>query len=369
MLFLKNITYFFLMVGASTAFCQVLSPKSAEPVNASRTEPEPVQAVSLTAHETIELNGSLSHPAWSRAKAHTQFFEHSPKNGGPATFKSQFRVLYDTQALYVGIEAFDPNPELIRAPQTRFDKVFRTMDFLVLYVDAAGKKKSAQFFRVNALGATGDGLHTADNDNEDFAPDYDFKAAAQINQQGYSAVFRIPYSTLRYDPESKLPWRIMVARRTPRSDQNYLSVSVPLPTEAPSFIDNLQIVQGLTTPTSQSFVWLRPTLTARAIHEGKPTVSKEQKIQPSMDFKWSPRTELVIDGTVNPDFSQLEIDEVALTSNNRFAIFRGEKRPLFLESRDLLNTPTDAIYTRSITDLNLPCEVHGEVTKLRQRLC
>lgn len=312
-------------------------------------DPPAIRATALLSGETIALDPSLSHPAWLRTPAFEQFVEHSPRNGEKPERQTKVRVLFDSQALYVGIEALDPRPAEIKAVQVRHDQVFRTMDFLVLYIDAVGKKKSAQFFRVNALGAMADGLHTADDDNEDFSPDYDFTAAAQLTPNGYSGIFRIPFSSLRFDPNGKLPWRIMVGRRLPR-EQSILNLSVPLARDAPNFISNLQILEGFEAPKSGNFLWLRPTITARRITEVSPNKSGDNEFKASLDFKWSPRAELVIDGTVNPDFSQLELDVVELSRNNRFALFKQEKRPLFLESRDLLVTLSNSLYTRAIND-------------------
>lgn len=315
----------------------------------SAIAPTAIRATGLLIGESVSLDPGLSHPAWQRAHAFDEFVEHSPRNGETPERKTTVRVLFDTQALYVGIEAFDPRPAEIKAVQVRHDQVFRTMDFLVLYIDAVGKKKSAQFFRVNALGAMADGLHTADDDNEDFSPDYDFTAAAQLTPNGYSGMFRIPFSSLRFDPNSKLPWRIMVGRRLPR-EQSRLDLSVSLPRDAVSFISNLQILEGFEPPKSGNFLWLRPTLTARRITEVSPNKISDNEFKASLDFKWSPRAELVVDGTINPDFSQLELDVVELSRNNRFALFKQEKRPLFLESRDLLVTLSNSLYTRSIND-------------------
>jgi hypothetical protein len=321
----------------------------ASPLKPAISFPEagPVQAVRLEAGEKISLDGSLSHPAWQRVKTYDQFIQVNPNRGQAAAYATRFKVLFDEQAIYIGIEALDPKPELIQAPQTRFDQVYRVMDFVVVYIDAIGDKKSAQFFRINANGVTADGLHTSENDNEDFSPDYEFQANAQKTTSGFTAVLRVPFTSLRFDPNSKKAWRIQVGRRTPRDD-NYLSLSVALPQESQSFIDRLQPLEGLTPPSTNSFLWLRPSLTARSINVTGS--GKEQTLKPSLDFKWGPRSELVIDGTLNPDFSQLEVDEVALTQNNRFALFKQEKRTLFLESRDILSSPSDAIYTRSLTD-------------------
>jgi hypothetical protein len=99
-------------------------------------------------------------------------------------------------------------------------------------------------------------------------------------------------------------------------------------------------------PQSHQFLTLRPGLTVRRTRADG--ASKTQA-EASLDVKWRPRAELVVDATLNPDFSQVALDVPQLAGNSRFALYLPEKRPFFFESADLLRTPTDALYTRSFT--------------------
>ena len=312
---------------------------------------EPMTAVRMAPGERIELDGTLSHPAWQRAPVFERSFEVEPVRGQTPTHATRVQVLYDEHALYVGVTALDPQPEQIRARLVRHDQVNRTQDFVVLYIDPIGARRSAQFFRVSASGGTADGLYTAANDNEDFAPDFDFDSAVALNATGYTVVFRVPYASLRYATDSRGAWRIMVGRRIPR-DNVTLTLSVPLPREALSFIDAMQPLEGFEPPVEHSFLQLRPTLTLRHNDErrfGAPgTSSNEAKV--SLDAKWRALPELVIDATLNPDFAQVVLDQPQLAHSTRFALFLSEKRPFFLESADLWVSDTDALYTRSVTD-------------------
>ncbi|MED5618288.1 carbohydrate binding family 9 domain-containing protein [Ideonella sp. BN130291] len=311
---------------------------------------QPIQAVRLQPDEHIVLDGTLAHPAWQRAPVFERTYVIQPVRGVAPTHNTQVQVLYDDKALYVGVTALDPEPQRIRAPLVRHDQVNRTQDFVVLYVDPIGARKAAQFFRVSASGSTGDGLHTAANDSEDFSPDFDFDSAVSRHDKGYTVVFRVPYSSLRYTARSG-SWRLMVGRRIPRENVT-LTLTVPLPQEALSFIDMLQPLQGFEPPVDSNFLQVRPTLTLRRTddrpHDAPRDTASEAKA--SLDLKWRPRPELVLDATINPDFSQVALDEPQLSRNTRFALFLTEKRPFFLESSDLLVSPTDALYMRSIND-------------------
>ena len=130
------------------------------------------------------------------------------------------QALFDELALDVGIQALDDQPALIRAPLVRYGGVNRAQDFVVVHIDAIGLRQSAQFFRVNAAGSLADGMHTAADDSEDFAPDVDFDTATARHAGGWTAVLRIRFASLRCaqaPDDGAQPWRIMVGRRVPRA--------------------------------------------------------------------------------------------------------------------------------------------------------
>jgi Domain of unknown function (DUF5916) len=303
-----------------------------------------VSAVRLAADERLVLDGTLSHPAWQRAPVHAGFVEKDPVNGAVPSQATRVQVLFDDRALYVGITALDSLPTRMRDVIVRTDSVNRTQDFVVVYIDAIGLRSSAQFFRVNAAGSTADGMHTAADDNEDFAPDFDWDAATARTPEGWTAVLRLPFASLRFAP-GKQDWRFMVGRRLPR-DQFHLFMSTPVPRDASSFIATMQPLLGVELPQQHGFLSLRPSVTTRA---SRVDGLSKNDVETSLDMKWRPRAEAVIDATINPDFSQVALDVPQLAGNTSFAIYLPEKRPFFFESADLLRSPTDALYTRSFT--------------------
>jgi hypothetical protein len=339
-----------------------VTPLLAQPVTASGTNASAnasLRAERLLPGERLTLDGSLSHTAWQRAAPYTRFVEQQPHQGSPAPQQTSVRVLFDDKALYIGVMAHDTQPALIRDLPVRYDGVNRTQDFVVAYIDAIGLKTSAQFFRVNAAGSLADGIHTAADDSEDFSPDFDWDARVQRHADGWSTVMRIPLASLRYADDAApslsgpgtRPWRFMLGRRLPR-EQVHLMLSVDLPRGSPSFIDKLQALEGVKLPAHAQFLTIRPSFTLRQSRERADATSpspRSSALDTSLDIKWRPSAEWVIDATVKPDFSQVALDVPQLTGNSRFALFLPEKRPFFFESADLLRSPTDALYTRSIT--------------------
>jgi hypothetical protein len=317
---------------------------------AAAQEGEPLVAVRLGPSERIALTGRLDHPAWARAPVFDAFTVKAPELGARPQHETKLRLLFDDQALYVGIDALDPQPDRIRAPLVRHDNVNRTQDFVAVYVDPMGARQSAQWFRVNAAGSTADGMHTHADDHEDFAPDFDFDAAAARHDAGWSGVLRIPFASLRFPRGENRLWRMMVVRRIPR-DQFVMLTSVHIAHELPSFIGNLQPVHGLVVPQDGTHLSLRPSVTLR--HERRADIGplrRDSELEASLDVKWRPLPELVVDLALNPDFSQVALDVPQLRGNTQFALELQEKRPFFFESSDLLRAPGGGLYTRSFTE-------------------
>ena len=325
--------------------CAVVIPTLLVLQGSAACAAQPIGAERLRPDERLRLDATLAHPAWQRATPHTKFVEKAPDTGAAPREATRVRVLFDEQALWVAIEARDSAPAQIRDDRVRHDGVNRTQDFVVLYLDAVGSRSAAQWFRVNAAGSTADGLHTAADDSEDFAPDFDWDATTARHPGGWTAVLRIPFGSLRFS-EGRQDWRIMVGRRLPR-EQFHLFSSVLIPRDAPSFIATMQPLLGVQLPADHAFLTVRPGLTLRRVDDGAGRVRQDHEA--SLDVKWRPRAELVVDGTLNPDFSQVELDVPQLAGNSRFALFLSEKRPFFFESYDLLRMPTEALYTRSVT--------------------
>ena len=306
----------------------------------------------LAPGEKIVLDGKLDEPAWQRAPLLDKFWEVSPQDKTAAKVRTEARFAYDRHALYVGIRAFDPDPSRLRAPFARRDNVLSDQDMIVVNIDPVGNRKFAHFFRVNPRGSIGDGLYNEDTTTEDFSPDVEFEVVTGVFEGGWTAEFRIPFSSLRYtDPPSK-EWSVMVYRVWPREQQYRMSSSM-LPRDQTCFLCLNEPLTGLDDLAAARHLELTPNITLRgtASREGAHgPITRENDVVPSLDMKWRPRADVVVDATINPDFSQVELDAPQLAGNTQFALFFPEKRPFFLEGADILQSPLPAIYTRSITD-------------------
>ena len=326
-------------------------PDGAHAQTAGERRIAPVAAVRLTSTGKIVIDGKLDDAAWQRAAPIKEFFEYRPRDALAAKYATEARIVYDNHSLYIGLTAFDPAPELIDAPLVRRDQVQGSQDFFAVHIDPVGARKFAQIFRVNASGAIGDGLYNEDTGNEDFSPDFEFQVRTSRNAEGWTAEMRIPFSTLRFADPPSANWSILIVRGMGR-DNVYRFANARIPRELNCFMCYAQTLSGMTDLPPGRELTVTPQLTLRRTTElqsGR-AENRQNNLIVGTDIKYRPRPDLVIDATINPDFSQVELDIPQLAANAQFAFFLPEKRPFFLEGADILDSPMNAIYTRSITD-------------------
>ena len=309
-----------------------------------------IEAYRLAAGEKIVLDGRFDDAPWDRAALHATFYEISPRDKVAAAVATEVRFAYDGKALYAAVRAFDPNPADIRAPYARRDSVLADQDMVALFIDPLGTRKFAHFIRANPRGVIADGLYNEDTGSEDFSPDFEVDVATGRFDGGWTAEFRIPFSSLRYTDPPSAEWSVLVFRNYPR-DQRYRMASSPLPRDANCFICLNLPLTGLSDLPSTRHLAITPQLTVRGTRDRTDAGrGSGNDVVPSIDFKWRPRADVVVDATLNPDFSQVELDTPQLAGNTQFALYFNEKRPFFLEGADILQSPTNAIYTRTVTD-------------------
>jgi hypothetical protein len=343
-MFLRNFAFF-------SALCQFAAPA---PLYAADSE-DPKRR-SIAAHVArqplpIELDGRLDDKAWEQAPVNTRFFQFQPEDGrdAPAHLRTTLRVLVDQHALVFGVRAWNGDPTTLNGALARRDKVDRDQDFIGVWIDPSGHGRSAQFVRVNVAGVMSDGIYRADEDEDDLGPDYPVESAVHLLPDGYSMEIRWPLSSLRFPYGAGKPWRLMVERSVPHAD-GALFLTAPLKKESLHFIAEMEEIDGIAQvlPTVQDkpFWELRPEVTHRVKRDYG---VRSSKTSVGLDISARPRADWVFNATLNPDFSQVEID-APTSSTSRIALSLPEKRPFFLESADVLGMRLPAFYSRTVAD-------------------
>lgn len=312
----------------------------------------------------IAIDGQLDDAAWQGALVQEIAYEIQPGDNTPAPVKTIVRIGYTTDALYLSFHALDPDPASIRANLRDRDSAFND-DWVGAFIDTFNDNRRGYEMIVNPLGVQADLIRDEANSNnqEDASWDGLWTSAGRLTDEGYDVEVRIPFSTLRFPTGiGDQRWGISLFRNYPRDKRHQLT-SHKVPRDSNCFPcewveydgmsgvqqgPNLEIVPTLTMGKSQS----RDTANS-------PWQSGDNSIEPGVDVSWTPSPSMTLNATLNPDFSQVETDQLQLDINNSFALFYQEKRPFFLEGADYFTSQFDVLYTRQIADPDFGARVTG----------
>jgi hypothetical protein len=322
---------------------------------AATTTPAGAQVVrAIPRVETdIVVDGVLDDAAWANAAAVDLPFEVSPGDNTPAPVKTTARMAYTDGALLIAFHAEDPDPAKIRAFLRDRDALYSD-DFVGVMLDTFDDQRRAYEFFINPLGVQADLIKEEATGNEDDSWDGIWTSAARITAEGYDAEFRIPFATLRFrDTEGARRWGATFLRIRPR-EYRYQYFSNRVERGSRCLTCTFDKVEGFQGVRQGRNLEITPTLTVlhaeeRATPDGDWT-GEGTDIEPGLDVAWAPSPNLTLNGTINPDFSQVETDQAQLDLNTSFALFFPEKRPFFLEGADYFTTPLQVLYTRQIAD-------------------
>lgn len=308
---------------------------------------------------SARIDGVLDEAAWQRAPVFERFHKHAPRDGVavPDGYATEVRLLVEDDALVFGIRAREPVAAERRVVLARRDKVGLDQEFIGLWIDPVGHGRNAQFVRVNTGGAVTDGMHRAEDDESDLGPDFPVETAVRREADGYTMEVRWPLSNLRFPYQDGRNWQVLVERSIPHLD-GALLVSAPLRIDALSHLSFLREVEGMEATVAavrdRAFLELRPELTVRGERGAAPGLrTRGRQAELGLEINARPRADWVFNATLNPDYSQIEIDEPVSQGAGNIAFSLPEKRGFFLESADVLGLPLAAFYSRTVNDPEL----------------
>jgi hypothetical protein len=318
----------------------------------------------------IRIDGDLSDEAWRTATRIDKWYEVQPGDNVVPPVQSVGYLTCDDRFLYAAFEFDDPNLPMIRAPLGDHDAINgNSMDFGGIFLDALNTGRTGYEFFVTPRNVQYDAI-IDDASGENASPDFFWDSAARISDRGWTVEMRIPFSTLRYRNLDPQTWGIILFRNYPRR-YRYQLMSTPVSRGSNCLICHENLVTGLEgLPTGGHLIaapYVSASNTARPAGDvlGSPLVTVATTPHVGIDVKFTPNANNAIDFTVKPDFSQVESDTAQISANERFALFFPEKRPFFLEGVDLLQTPIQAVYTRTITAPTWGGRVTGKEAGMR----
>ena len=276
----------------------------------------------------ITLDGALDEAAWTGAPLATNFIQNDPREGAPATFDTEVRVLYDDDALYFGVFAKDAEPGQLIVNDLKKDYNTGGSDGFTVILDTFHDGRNGYQFATNPAGAKWDAQMANEGRENNANWDGIWDVATTIAELGWYAEIRIPFRTLKFTGSDLQSWGVNFERKLRRMNED--SYWAPLPR-----IYDLQRVSMA--GTVDGFRGLRPGMNLRF----KPYAASASNTQAGrkttgdfdggIDVKYGVTSGLVWDFTVNTDFSQVEADEQQVNLT-RFSLFFPEKRDFFLEN-------------------------------------
>ncbi len=301
----------------------------------------------------IAIDGELDDAAWDGALVQEIAYDIQPGDNTPAPVKTTVRIGYTRDALYLSFHALDPDPGAIRAHLRDRDTAFSD-DWVGVFMDTFNDQRRGYELIVNPLGVQSDLINNATTGNEDASWDGLWSSAGKITAEGYDVEMRIPFSTLRFRSGNEdKRWGISLFRNYPRDKRHQLT-SHKVPRESNCFLCEWAKYDGMAGAQQGRNIEVVPTLTmSKSEHRdaaSTPWQSGDSSVEAGVDVSWAPSPAMTLNATLNPDFSQVETDQLQLDINNSFALFYEEKRPFFLEGADYFTSQFNVLYTRQIAD-------------------
>ena len=304
-------------------------------------------ATALRATEVPTLDGDvLGDPAWKNAPPITSFVQEQPDEGQPASEKTEVRVIFTADTLYVGVVLYDSDPGGIIVSDARRDAPMDDTDSFQMIVDTYRDRQNGFVFGTNPAGVEYDGQVTNEGQGggglgfgqmqsagsgSGFNINWDgaWTVRSKISAQGWSTEFAIPFRTLRYPAATEQAWGINFQRNIRRKNER--AFWAPIPRQFNLYRLSLAgSLTGVQTPALKN-LRITPYVLGNALESGVIPADSEFLGEVGGDLKYSLTPSLTLDATVNTDFAQVEVDDQQVNLD-RFNLFFPEKRPFFLEN-------------------------------------
>ncbi len=332
-------------VFAFAILCATCAAASAQPANSSSSAAN--VATASKAPEAPTLDGDvLNDPAWAQATPVTGFTQEQPNEGEPVSERTEVRVIFTNDTLYIGAVMYDRDPSGIIVSDARRDAPMDDTDSFQMIVDTYRDRQNGFVFGTNPAGIEYDGQVTnegqgggglgpgqmqSSGSGSGFNINWDgaWTVRTRTGEHGWSAEFAIPFRTLRYPANATQTWGINFQRNIRRKNER--AYWAPIPRQFNLYRLSLAgSISGVQTPVLRN-LRITPYALTNALESGVTPVDTEMDYDFGGDLKYSITPSLTLDATVNTDFAQVEVDDQQVNLD-RFTLFFPEKRPFFLEN-------------------------------------
>jgi len=298
----------------------------------------------VTAHSKngyqIELDGKLSDNIWDGVTFTSDFRQRKPDEGQKATETTEVAFVYDENALYIGARMYSENPSQIQAQLSRRDNIGNA-ERLIISLDTYLDRRTSRSFAITASSVRADYFQPQDEmsyRSRDYSFDPVWTAKSNIDSLGWTTEIRIPFSQLRYSDQKNQTWGLNINRYLPHKNEDDFWVMIPQ--DETGWASRFGLLTGIQDISSSKQIEFLPYTAGSALIKGAPDPKNPFNDDINLegrfggDIKISLGPNLKMDGTVNPDFGQVEADP-AQVNLSAFETFFEEKRPFFTENQQI----------------------------------
>ena len=320
----------------------------------------------------ISIDGVADEEAWGNAPVLTGFTQFDPVEGVPATQRTEARVLLTDDAIYFSVKAYDDVEGGVRATLGDRDSYGFSDDYVRFILDTFNDRRRGYVIMVNPLGVQQDGLWVVGGGGRrerqmgppiDWNPDFVWDSQGQVFDWGYSVEVKLPLKSIKFKEAEVQDWGLQVERRIARN--GYSESWAPVSANVANRMEQFGRLTGLTGLDAGLFLEVNPvqTFSQQGVYDADAGALQRGGIDGDfgLNLTYGITSNLTLDGTYNPDFSQVEADAGQIRVNERFALYLREKRPFFLEGTEIFRLPQQLVYTRSIINPVGGAKIQGKI--------
>jgi len=324
----------------------------------------------LSTEQPPVIDGNLDDAVWSSAPSITGLKTFHPDYGHDMAERTEVFLAYDRENLYFAFRCYDSQPDRIKTSITSRDNI-KPDDWICINLDTFNDKQSLYGFYVNPLGIQMDTRYAGGVEDPGF--DLVWYSGGQIDEKGYTVEVRIPLKSIRYANTNPVEMAVIFERHISRNS-TYGTFPALSPDQGMAFLTQMQSMKYYDLKQHTLFELL-PAVTyshKQSIDQGK-LATDENLGDISLTTKYGITSDLILDGTYNPDFSQIEADAGQVDVNLRYDLYFPEKRPFFLEGSEhfqlgglassIVDPLQKIVHTRAIVDPVVGIKLSGKIGK------
>ena len=312
---------------------------SRQPAGARTLDEPTVRAFRTGQPPTID--GVLDEPFWHEIEPVTDFRQRVPVDGAPSSERTELRVAFDDNNLYFAVILHDSDPSAIRRSILHREGRIDQDDNIRIGLDTYHDRRNAYIFEINPFGTQGDALISDESMTlSNWWWEGVYESEARITDEGWVVEVAIPFTTIRFDDADALEMGILMERTIRRKNEMVYFPHIGQEfSRALSQVSQYATLTGLEGLRRGRYMEVKPfAITGRSAtgQQGELGGGTETLNDLGLDFKYSITSNLTLDATLNPDFAQVEADNVQINLT-RFGLFFPEKREFFLERAGLFD--------------------------------